>query len=44
MSRGLAGGALRLARISTWRRFNLPARSGLHRADCEGQAFDPYSV
>jgi len=38
------GRCLRLAQISTWRRFNLPPRSGIHRADCEGQAFDPYSV
>jgi len=38
------GALLRLAQISTWHRFNLPARSGIHRADCEGQLFDPYQV
>jgi len=38
------GRCLRLAQISTWRRFNLPALSGIRRVDCGGQVFDPYSV
>jgi len=29
---------------STWRRINLPAPPGIHRADCGGQIFDPYSL
>jgi len=28
----------------TWRRFNLPAPSGTHSADCGERTFNPYSL